>query len=261
MASLQQTPPTFQSSSSSSSRINATFLLQRPQNLSFPGGSVISIKIPKLAVAVAAVRFSVNSRSQEKVNATGAWMPDSAAGRYANALADVANSNGTLDKTLADIEKIGKIFSDPQIYEFFINPTVILEKKREIVDEIFKLSNLQTHVENFINILIDVNRIELISDIVKEFGVFYNKMTNTELAIVSSVVKLEDQHLAQIAKQVQRMSGARNVRIKTIIEPSLVAGFTIRYGNSGSKLIDMSVKKQLQDLAAQLEIGDMQLPV
>ena len=38
---------------------------------------------------------------------------------------------------------------------------------------------------------------------------------------------------------------AKNVRIKTVIDPSLVTGFTIRYKNFGSKLIDMSVKKQL----------------
>ncbi|KAF5749329.1 ATP synthase delta chain chloroplastic [Tripterygium wilfordii] len=55
----------------------------------------------------------------------------------------------------------------------------------------------------------------------------YNKLTDTELAIVTSVVKLESEHLTQIAKQVQKLTGAKNVRIKTAIDPSLVAGFTV----------------------------------
>lgn len=186
-------------------------------------------------------------------------MADTAAGSYANALADVATSNGTLEQTSADMEKVEKIFSDPQVSPFFNNPTIDDAKKRNVIDEIVKSSGLQSHVSNFLNILLDMKRIDIIKEIVKEFEVVYNRRTDTELAVVTSVVQLESRHLTQIAKGVQKLSGAKNVRIKTVLDPSLVAGFTIRYGNSGSKLIDMSVKKQLQDIASQLDVGDIQL--
>lgn len=104
-----------------------------------------------------------------------------------------------------------------------------------------------------------MKRIDQIKEIVKEFEIVYNKLTDTELAIVTSVVQLDSQHLAQIAKGVQKLTGAKNVRIKTAIDKSLVAGFTIRYGNGGSKLIDLSVKKQLEEIAETLEVGDLQL--
>ncbi|MBA0733498.1 hypothetical protein Gogos_017505 [Gossypium gossypioides] len=191
----------------------------------------------------------------------GAKMSASAASSYATALADVAKSNNTLDATSSDVEKVEKIFSDPQVIEFFTNPTIDVLKKRQVLDEIVSSSELQPHTANFLNILVDAKRIDLIKEIVKEFELVYNELTDTELAVVSSVVKLESQHLAQIAKQVQKLTGAKNVRIKTMIDPSLVAGFTIRYGSSGSKLIDMSVKKQLEEIAAQLDLGDIQLVV
>lgn len=130
-----------------------------------------------------------------------------------------------------------------------------------MVDEISKSSALQPHTANFLNVLIDAKRLDAIKDIVKEFEKVYNSITNTELAVVSSVVNLEPDQLAQIAKQVQKMTGAKNVRIKTVIEPSLVAGFTVRYGNGGSKLVDMSVKKQLEEIAAEMDLGDIQLAV
>lgn len=130
-----------------------------------------------------------------------------------------------------------------------------------MVDEISKSSALQPHTANFLNVLIDAKRLDAIKDIVKEFEMVYNSITNTELAVVSSVVNLEPDQLAQIAKQVQKMTGAKNVRIKTVIEPSLVAGFTVRYGNGGSKLVDMSVKKQLEEIAAEMDLGDIQLAV
>ncbi|KAM1569297.1 hypothetical protein COP2_035472 [Malus domestica] len=60
--------------------------------------------------------------------------------------------------------------------------------------------------------LVDAKLIHLIKDIVKEFEVVYDKITDTELAIVNSLVKLELQHLTQIAKQVQKLTGVKRCR-------------------------------------------------
>ncbi|KAJ7956047.1 ATP synthase delta chain, chloroplastic-like [Quillaja saponaria] len=252
MAALQQTPTSLQSNSIRSTRIPKNFLTHKHLlNLSFSATTVPFLKL-KLAAA------TTNRRSN---GAAGARMSASAAASYALAIADIAKSNNTLDYTSTDIEKIEKTFSDPQVFDFFANPTIEIEKKRKVIEEIGKSSSLQPHTIDFLNILVDDKRIDLINEISKEFEVVYNKLTNTELAVVSSVVKLETEHLAQISKQVQKLTGAKNVRIKTALDPSLVAGFTIRYGNSGSKLIDMSVKKQLEEIAAQLDLVDITLSV
>ncbi|XP_017700841.1 ATP synthase delta chain, chloroplastic-like [Phoenix dactylifera] len=186
-------------------------------------------------------------------------MVDTATFSYDSFLADISNSNGTLEATIAEVEKVDRIFSDPAVQSFFVNPTIPPEKKQEVVKEIASSSELQPHTANFLNILVDMKRIDIIKDIVKEFEVFYNRITGTEVAVVSSVMRLESQDLAQIAQSVQRLTGAKNVRIKTVIDSSLVAGFTIRYGPSGSKLIDMSVKKQLDEIAAQLDFSSIAL--
>ncbi|KAI3717993.1 hypothetical protein L1987_69964 [Smallanthus sonchifolius] len=245
-AALQQAPVTFQSRTPSSFRVTSV----KQVKLSFSGG----LRLPKLSIKLA-------GKSRSSGGASGARMADSAAGSYAAALAEVAVANGTLDATVKDLDSIDKLFSDETTYNYFTSPVVSLEEKRSLIDDITSSGKLQIHVCNFLNILIESKRIDLIKEIVKEFELVYNKLTNTELAVVSSVVKLEEQHLAQIAKQVQKLTGAKNVRVKTVIDESLVAGFTIRYGNSGSKLIDMSVKKQLDEIAAQLEIGDISLAV
>ncbi|XP_075516764.1 LOW QUALITY PROTEIN: ATP synthase delta chain, chloroplastic-like [Primulina tabacum] len=246
-AALQQTPITYQSRSLPSSQLQST------RKIEF---SLSTLLLPKLTLKSRQFR-----RRTGGGGSSGSRMAESAAGSYANALADVAKSNNTLDLTNSDLESIDKVFSDEAVVNFFINPTVTDEDKGKIVDEIAKKSKLQPHVANFLNILVDMKRIDMIREIIKEFDVVYNKLTETELAVVSSVVELESQHLAQIAKSVQKLTGARNVRIKTKIDPTLVAGFTIRYGNSGSKLVDMSVKKQLEEMAVQLDLGDIQLAV
>ncbi|CDP01168.1 unnamed protein product [Coffea canephora] len=251
-ASLQQTPITFRCRSPPSTQIPTAPTAKLSLTSTFTTG----LKIPKLTI-----KPRPSSNTNRSHGAAGARMADTAAGSYATALAEVAQSNGTLEQTAADLEKIEQLFSDPEVSDFFANPTVDEEKKRNVIDEIVKSSELQPHVANFLNILVDMKRTDIVNDIVKEFELVYNSLTDTEMAVVTSVVQLDSQHLAQIAKGVQRLTGSKNVRIKTVIDPSLVAGFTIRYGLSGSKLIDMSVKKQLEDIAAQLDLGDIQLAV
>ncbi|KAF8411540.1 hypothetical protein HHK36_004094 [Tetracentron sinense] len=253
MAALQQYPVALQAKYSPTTRTSGKSITPKPLRLSF-AGTFPSLELPKLTVRLA-------GKTRSRGGAGGAKMMVTAAASYASALAEVAKSNGTLESTGADMEKIEKFLSDPQVYDFFTNPTIDLEKKRKVIDDIVSSASLQPHMKNFLNVLIDMKRIDLIKDIIKEFEVVYNKLTDTELAVVSSVVKLESQHLAQIAKEVQKLTGAKNVRIKTVIDPALVAGFTIRYGHSGSKLIDMSVKKQLEDIASQLDFSDISLAV
>ncbi|KAJ3700530.1 hypothetical protein LUZ61_004235 [Rhynchospora tenuis] len=207
------------------------------------------------------VSFRRGRSGRRSGGALSCKMSDITAASYAQALADVAQSTDSLEATMSDIEKLDKVFSDPAAVSFFSNPTILPEKKKEVVEEIVKSSELQSQTANFLGVVVDSDRIDALPDIVQEFEKSYNRLTNTEVALVSSVVRLESQDLAQIAQAVQKLTGAKNVRIKTVIDPSLVAGFTIRYGESGSKLIDMSVKKQLEEIASNLELPAIDLSI
>uniref|UniRef100_A0A0D6R1R9 ATP synthase delta chain, chloroplastic n=1 Tax=Araucaria cunninghamii TaxID=56994 RepID=A0A0D6R1R9_ARACU len=179
-------------------------------------------------------------------------MAETAAGNYATALAELARSDKTLDFVNSDMEKLSQFLTDKMVYNFLANPVVDPQKKKGVLEKIADEANFQPKTLNFLYILVDNKRIDLIEDIIKEFELVYNQMTDTELAIVSSVVKLENHHLAEIAKKVQSFTGSKNVRLKTVIDPSLIAGFTIRFGSSGSNFIDMSVRAELEKLAGQI---------
>ncbi|KAG6418450.1 hypothetical protein SASPL_120654 [Salvia splendens] len=81
-----------------------------------------------------------------------------------------------------------------------------------------------------------MKRVDLIKEIAAELELIANRLSETEVATVASVVELEPQHLAEIAKRAQKLTGPKNVKLKTVIDKSLLAGIIIRYGNSGSKL-------------------------
>jgi F-type H+-transporting ATPase subunit delta len=104
-----------------------------------------------------------------------------AAGSYAVALADLAQSTNSLNTTMSDIEKVEKVFCDPAVISFLGNPTIPLAKKKDVMDELIKSSELQPHTVNFLGVVLDGERTDLLPDIVQEFEKYYNDITNTEV--------------------------------------------------------------------------------
>ncbi|KAI0529461.1 hypothetical protein KFK09_002011 [Dendrobium nobile] len=77
---------------------------------------------------------------------------------------------------------------------------------------------------------------------------------------VSSALKLDERQVSLIARKVKRLTGFTNLRLENTIDPTLIAGFVISYGDDGSNIIDLSVKGQLANLASQVESLDKWIP-
>ncbi|KAH7280695.1 hypothetical protein KP509_36G009700 [Ceratopteris richardii] len=183
-------------------------------------------------------------------------MAKSVANGYAAALAEVGQSKSNLDSISGDIAKLSHFCEDKTFYDFFTSPVVKDEHKKEVVKSLSKEAKFTTATLNLLTLLVTKKRTMILKDLIKEFEDIYNKMTDTQLVYVTSAVEIQESQLAQISEKVQSMSGCKNIKIKNVIDPSIIAGFIIRFGEDGSRLIDMSVKGQLDKIASQIELSE-----
>ena len=65
-----------------------------------------------------------------------------------------------------------------------------------------------------------------------------------------SAVKLEQEQQFLIAKKLQELTGSKNIKLKPVIDETLIAGFVVEYGSSQ---IDLSVKGQLEKISSELQ--------
>uniref|UniRef100_A0A0D6R8U2 ATP synthase delta chain, chloroplastic n=1 Tax=Araucaria cunninghamii TaxID=56994 RepID=A0A0D6R8U2_ARACU len=180
-------------------------------------------------------------------------MRDSAAGGYAAALLEIGQANNMLEVINRDMEKLSHLLKNQEVYDFLINPIVENDKKKSILKAIADDAKFHTHILSFLNLLVDKKRMDIVKNIVKEFGSIYNELTDTQVATVSSALKLENHQLSQIAKRIQSLTGAKNVKLLNVIDPALVAGFVVRFGKNASRMIDMSLKDQFEKLSIQFD--------
>ena len=64
-----------------------------------------------------------------------------------------------------------------------------------------------------------------------------------------SAVQLEQEQLFLIANKVQVLAKSKNVKVKPIIDASLIGGFVVEYGSSQ---IDLSVRGQVEKVTEEL---------
>mmetsp|Transcript_31412 Transcript_31412/g.69957 ORF Transcript_31412/g.69957 Transcript_31412/m.69957 type:complete len:219 (-) Transcript_31412:424-1080(-) len=169
---------------------------------------------------------------------------------YAKALVELADEKGKLEPVHADVDAITSLLKEnKKLNELISNPVVDGEKKRAVLSKIGKEAGFQQYTNNFLNLLVEKDRLGLLEEICESFEEQYCKLTDTQVATLRSAVKLEQEQQFLIAKKLQELTGSKNIKLKPVIDQALIAGFVVEYGSSQ---IDLSIRGQIEKVAEQL---------
>lgn len=172
---------------------------------------------------------------------------------YANALIDLALEKDCLDEVHSDVDTLVAIFKDDELVrEFLLNPMIGADKKKDVIDKLAKDAKLSPYTVNFLGLLIDQDRLVSADAIFSTFEERFCEIRETLVAVVHCAKDLDDDQRYLVAKKLQEMTGQKNIKIKTNVDESLIAGFVVDYG---SAQIDLSIKGQLEEVAQELVAG------
>lgn len=142
------------------------------------------------------------------------------------------------------------LFRDsPDVKEFLTNPCVSAPKKKELLKRLGAEAGLDSSTLNFLGLLVDNDRLVAADEVFVAFEKVYCGLTDTQVAVVRSAVKLEQEQQFLIAKKLQELTGSKNIKLKPEVDESLIAGFVVEYGSSQ---VDLSVKGQLDKITNEL---------
>lgn len=169
--------------------------------------------------------------------------------RYARALLESAKKEGKADEILNDLQKVKTIFEQSkELRRLAASPVVQIYKKRKILEQLFKEFQVSKITLDFIMLLIDKRRGNLILDIISEYETQYN-IANNKLPIqVISTVELDDNAKNKIIQKLQERTKMEIIPSYKI-DDSLKGGILIKVNDW---VFDASLKNQLQNLYKQL---------
>eukprot|EP01026_Neomeris_dumetosa_P033588 TRINITY_DN26859_c1_g1_i4.p2 TRINITY_DN26859_c1_g1~~TRINITY_DN26859_c1_g1_i4.p2 ORF type:complete len:221 (+),score=39.87 TRINITY_DN26859_c1_g1_i4:109-771(+) len=169
---------------------------------------------------------------------------------YAGAILELSQQKGVLDVVHSDMDTLSSVLkNDEALKDFLINPVISDDKKYGVLDKIASEGQFSQYTINFLKLLISKGRMEAIQDIFVAFEAEYCKLTDTSVAVVKSAVQLENEQQFVIAKKLQELTGSKNIKLKPVVDASLIGGFLVQYG---SCQVDLSVKGQLDKITGEL---------
>ncbi|PID15153.1 MULTISPECIES: F0F1 ATP synthase subunit delta [unclassified Sporosarcina] len=168
--------------------------------------------------------------------------------RYAVALFEAAQEKQQTLSVQADLKELQKVFADEkQFDELLISPKFSIEKKKELIGQLFNGANQL--VLNTLYVLIDAGRIEEIGNLIEDFQELANEASGVAEAKVYSTRLLSVEESTAISTAFAHKVGKQSLHIENIIDPSLIGGIRLQIGN---QIYDSSVSAKLARLERQL---------
>ena len=167
------------------------------------------------------------------------------AGRYAKSLIDLASEQGNLQSVVGDMEHLNEAMKNRDLYLMLKSPIINSDKKESIMKILFAES-FDNVTMSFINICIAKNREDILPEIAADFLDEYKKMQGITTIKVTTATLLSTESLEELrTKLLASAATAKNVEIETAIDPDLIGGYVVEFGD---KLYDASVAHKLESL-------------
>jgi len=168
--------------------------------------------------------------------------------RYAKAIYSLAKESNLQDTILNDFTLILKTIGDSKEFSNLVeSPIISSNKKYEVFKEVFE-DSISEITYNFIKLLTEKARENLIDDIAIEFELIYNEENNRLPVIIYSAIELDEEAKSQIQLKLSEWTN-KTILSEYKVDPSLKGGLKIKISDW---LFDASIQNQLDKLRTAL---------
>ena len=169
---------------------------------------------------------------------------------YARALFDFSVEKNIMHQITADFQNLDIFLNETaELTQYLNNPVLNKQIKRDILTKILK-SQINVETFKFLMILVDRGRINLLNAVIKAYLEFVYETASIKTVEVFTATPFNDTQKDKLIQKLKELTNAREIRLVVNVDSSLIGGFLIK---TQSKVIDFTIKNQLQKLAKHLD--------
>lgn len=167
------------------------------------------------------------------------------ADRYAAALYDLADEQGSLDQTVEQASELGRLIDENADFRRLLNsPLIDVKQATDAARAVLEAQNFSPMMVRFVCVIAGNRRLNRLRSIVSAFAQLAASKRGVVTAHVATAHGLSlPQREAVRARLIE--AGYGNVNIDEQVDPSLLGGLVVRIG---ARLYDSSIKSRLQRL-------------
>jgi F-type H+-transporting ATPase subunit delta len=174
--------------------------------------------------------------------------PSTVARPYAEAAFKLADEAGALAKWSEMLAALAQVARDPRVHAAVTDPNLSDAQVAGLFISILS-GRLGGDAENFVRVLAQNGRLELLPEIGQQFEALRNEREGVIEAEVQSAFELSEPQLADLVQRLEKKTG-RKVRAHVSVDRELIGGVKVVLGD---KVIDGSARAQLGALETALK--------
>jgi F-type H+-transporting ATPase subunit delta len=171
-------------------------------------------------------------------------MADLVSKRYALACFEAGLELEKLEAFKEELSKVATVLEkEEDLKKVLFHPKVKKDEKKELLKAVFEKLVCQEML-NFLYVLVDKRRENLVLDIHKEFEKLYNEHQNTAEVVAITSVKMDDTLKEKLAKALENRLN-KNIKLVNKVDKDIIGGVLLKIEN---KVIDGTIKGQLKEI-------------
>jgi len=151
--------------------------------------------------------------------------------RYALALFSAAKESGAIDETAEDLDALDAVLAgNSEAKDFLESPEVDRNAKLQFVERVFS-DRARPLTMRLLRLLIEKNRQQELPGIQREFRLAMEDSKGILRAFITSAVALSGSEVERITQRISMQTG-KQVIAETEVDPGVIGGVSVQYGNS-----------------------------
>ena len=172
------------------------------------------------------------------------------AGRYANALFDLASENNDVAATADGLSAFEAMITESGDLRSLLNsPITAKAAQLEAVSALATKAGIAGLALNFVKLMAANRRLPALSSAIMSFQALVAKSRGEAVAEVRSAEKLSAAQLMELKAALKAKLG-QTVTLNTMVDPSLLGGLIVKVG---SRMLDNSLATKLQNLKVSMK--------
>jgi F-type H+-transporting ATPase subunit delta len=165
--------------------------------------------------------------------------------RYASALADVVVERGEAKEVQQELEQWAELLqANPNLQEVLRNPTIPLDRKRAVLNQLIDRAKPRLTTTNFLKVLLQNQRLTELPEINRKFADILDERAGMVAATITSARPVPDEIQRRLTEKLTSVT-QKKVRLNFEQDAELIGGLVTRIG---STVYDGSVRNQLQQI-------------
>ncbi|KAI9093962.1 hypothetical protein K1719_026960 [Acacia pycnantha] len=128
---------------------------------------------------------------------------------YAAAVIDIAQNSDSLHQVQRDVQRLLGFLKNVNFEE------------SAMVRAVLEQGRFHKHLVVLVKMLLKKNKIGIVKQVLEEFERIYDELCGTQVVLVSSATKMEEDQLFGIAENVHKISGALKVKVRNLLHENL----------------------------------------